>query len=119
MPPIAFLRCGVALFAIAFATGLVRAEAPSTPTFEKDIRPLFKAHCFECHGDGAKLRGGLDLRLRRLAVEGGDTGPALEPGKADKSLLVERVRSGEMPPGKRKLTKDEIGVLERWIAAGA
>jgi mono/diheme cytochrome c family protein len=94
----------------------VRAQEPVT--FEKHVRPLLKAHCFECHGEGAKLKGDLDLRLRRTMIAGGTTGPALQPGKPD-ALLLKRVRSQEMPPGKRKLTKDEIALLERWIAGGA
>ncbi len=99
------------------AAGPVRADEPVS--FEKHVRPLLKAHCFECHGEGAKLKGGLDVRLRRTMVAGGDTGPALVPGRPGDSLLLHRVRGGEMPPGKRKLTKDETALLERWIAGGA
>ena len=95
------------------------ARADEPVTFEKHVRPLLKAHCFECHGEGTKLKGNLDLRLRRTMVAGGANGPAVLPAKAADSLLLNRVKAGEMPPGKRKLTKDEIGVLERWIAAGA
>ena len=51
-------------------------------TFEKDIRPILKAHCFDCHGEGEKLKGGLDLRLRRLMLKGGDDGPVMVPGQA-------------------------------------
>jgi hypothetical protein len=40
-------------------------------------------------------------------------------GKPDESLLIERVTSGEMPPGKKKLTAAEIEVLRKWIAGGA
>ena len=88
-------------------------------TFETHIRPLLKAHCVECHGDGAKPKGSLDLRLKRLLLEGGNTGPALVAHKPGESLLIQRVKKGDMPPGKRKLTADEIALIERWIAAGA
>src|SRR6266540_2946781 len=56
------------------------ASAASS-TFEKDIRPILKAHCFDCHGEGEKLNGGLDLRLRRLMLKGGDEGAVIVPGK--------------------------------------
>ena len=95
------------------------AEVPRPPGFNANVRPILKAYCFECHGEGEKLKAGLDLRLRRFVLRGGETGPAVVEGKADKSLLLERVVSGEMPPGKKKLTTAEIDTLRRWIAAGA
>lgn len=54
--------------ALSAAVGLLllasgRAVAAAPLTFEKDIRPILKAHCFDCHGEGEKLKGGLDLRL--------------------------------------------------------
>src|SRR6185369_2292637 len=67
------------------------SSSPSTLTFEQHIRPILKAHCFDCHGEGEKLKGGLDLRLRRLIVTGGESGPAIVPGNPDKSLLVDLI----------------------------
>src|SRR5262249_26220168 len=87
--------------------------------FEDQIRPILKAHCFECHGEGKKLKGGLDVRLRRLVEKGGESGPALKVGKHQDSLLFKRVASKEMPPGKKKLTADEIALIGRWIDEGA
>lgn len=115
-----FMKHAVAALCASLAVlASSQAIAQDAISFEREVRPLLKAHCFECHGEGAKLKGGLDLRLRRLLVEGGDSGPALVPGKSDKSLIVEQVRSQQMPPGKRKLTTDEIAVLAKWIDAGA
>ncbi|HZZ78235.1 MAG TPA: PSD1 and planctomycete cytochrome C domain-containing protein, partial [Gemmataceae bacterium] len=109
----------VALVATLLISVVLHAQETKTVSFEKQVRPLLKAHCFECHGDTAKPKGGLDVRLARLLIAGGKTGAAVVPGKAHASLLIERVRSQEMPPGKRKLTKDEIALLERWIAQGS
>src|SRR5688572_16944506 len=91
----------------------------AAPTFEKDIRPILKAHCFDCHGEGEKLKGGVDLRLQRLMLTGGDNGAVLVPGKPDKSLLFTMVESGEMPRREKKLTAEQIGLIKKWIAAGA
>ena len=88
-------------------------------TFERDIRPIFRAHCFDCHGSQAEVEGGLDLRLVRFLKKGGDSGPAIVPGQPAKSHLLQRVRKGEMPPQDGHLTPDEIDILHRWIAAGA
>ena len=89
------------------------------PTFETQVRPILKAYCFECHGEGEQLKGKLDLRLARLIVKGGATGPAIVRGKPDASLLLKRVRAGEMPPTKKKLGAAEIEVIAKWVAAGA
>lgn len=97
------------------AVGAVEAE----PVFERDVRPILKAHCFHCHGEEPELKGGLDLRLVRLMVTGGDSGSAVEPGDADRSLLWQRVASDEMPAGSKKLTDSEKDLLRRWLAAGA
>ena len=88
-------------------------------TFEKDIRPILKAHCFDCHGEGEKLKGGLDLRLRRLMLQGGDEGPVIVPGKPGKSALFKAVDSGEMPKRDKKLTRDEVALIKKWIDGGA
>src|SRR4051812_11062396 len=89
------------------------------PTFNAHVRPIFKAYCTECHGEAEKPKGGLDLRLRRFVLNGGKSGPVVVPGKPGESPLIEKVRAGDMPPTKKKLTAAEIDILERWIAAGA
>jgi hypothetical protein len=94
-------------------------EPASTPTFENDIRPILRAHCLDCHGAIEEKEGGLDLRLVRLQIAGGDSGPAIAPGDPEASLLLTRIRAGEMPPGDAKVSPNEIDAIERWIAAGA
>lgn len=102
-------------------TGFSTASAASAtpPTYERDIRPIFRAHCFDCHGATDELKGGLDLRLVRFLQKGGESGPAISPGQPNESFLVERIRSGEMPPGEGTVPEDEIAIIEAWIAAGA
>jgi mono/diheme cytochrome c family protein len=91
-----------------------------SPTYETDIRPIFKAHCFQCHGETGEKEGGLDLRLRRFIVKGGESGAAITPGKIGDSLLLERIRSGEMPPDDdKRLSAKNIDRIAAWIAAGA
>lgn len=107
--------------------GLVHAACGESPregdsvavSFERDVRPILKAHCLECHGEGEELEGGLDLRLRRLIRAGGDSGPALVEGQPDESLLLERTISEDMPPGDTKLTAEQLATIRMWIARGA
>src|SRR5204863_900051 len=110
------VRCAIA--SLLVGSGLAfGASAPLT--FEKDIRPILKAHCFECHGEGEKLKGGLDVRLRRLLIKGGEDGAVIVPGTPEKSLLFKLVHSGEMPKREKKLTREEVALIKEWIAAGA
>ncbi|MCA9047237.1 MAG: PSD1 domain-containing protein [Planctomycetaceae bacterium] len=96
-----------------------RASEERVPKFESDVRPILKAHCWHCHGEEPELQGGLDARLVRLLKQGGDSGAAVVPGQHEESLLYERIISGDMPPGKKKLTKTEVQTIVRWIDAGA
>jgi hypothetical protein len=62
----------------------------------------------------------LRVDSRAKLIAGGDSGPAIQPGKPEESLLVEAINySGlEMPPG-GKLKADEIAVLTNWVKLGA
>jgi len=109
--------CNVLLVAI-FVVPVV-ASAETKRTFEADVRPILKAYCFHCHGEDGKTEGNLDVQLVRLLVAGGDSGPALVAGKADDSYLIERLESGEMPPGEKKVSAEELRVVREWIEQGA
>jgi mono/diheme cytochrome c family protein len=94
------------------------AETPKL-TFEHDVRPILKVHCFRCHGDEAEHEGSLDLRLVRLMQAGGDSGPAVVAGKAGESLLVQRIADGEMPPKGSRLPETDLATIRTWIEQGA
>ncbi|MCH2128180.1 MAG: PSD1 and planctomycete cytochrome C domain-containing protein [Pirellulaceae bacterium] len=95
------------------------APDKSPLTFERDIRPIFRAHCFDCHGSTEELRGQLDLRLVRFMKQGGKSGPAIVPGNPAQSYLWQRVHHGEMPPSGQRLPAKALTTLRRWIEAGA
>ena len=101
--------------------GLTEAE---TALFEKKIRPILVEHCYSCHSAAAarvkKLRGGLRLDRRAGLLQGGDTGPAIVPGKPEQSLLLKALRYEEleMPPA-GPLPPAVIADFRTWIARGA
>src|SRR5688500_12969418 len=82
--------------------------------FTERVRPLLESRCISCHG-ADKVKGGLRMDSRDALIKGGDSGPALVPGKPSESLLLQAVlhsrKDLEMPP-KEKLTATEIAVLE-------
>ena len=102
---------------IGLAPSIVMGE--TRRTFEADVRPILKAHCFHCHGEETEKKSGLDVRLARLLVVGGESGPAIVAGKSSESRLVERLVKGEMPPGEAKISAKELGVIRQWIDQGA
>ena len=96
-----------------------KASAPNA-FFENEIRPLLAEHCFKCHGE-KKQKGGLRLDSREAMLKGGDTAPAVVPGKADQSLLIKAISyQGELKmPREGKLSDAKIAKFKRWIDFGA
>ena len=91
--------------------------------FEAKIRPVFVTQCGKCHSSSAaKLRGGLHLDSREGLRRGGDSGPAIVPGRPDESLLIRAIRYSDedlqMPP-KGKLPDAVVADFEAWIRMGA
>ena len=109
------------LVVLFFATALHTADGDESPhvLFEKDVRPILKTHCWQCHGEEEEVKGGLDTRLAQFLLKGGDSGPSVVPGKHAVSLIYQRVVSGEMPPGQKRISPREIDTLAQWIDAGA
>ena len=109
----------IGLLGLAALVAEAGANDPA-PTFEKDVRPILKAHCTLCHGEEAKAKGGVDLRLRRFMDRPTDSGAALiVPGDPEASELVAIVARGEMPKKGHPLPETELAVIRDWIAAGA
>ncbi|MBN8420566.1 MAG: DUF1553 domain-containing protein [Verrucomicrobia bacterium] len=107
--------------ALVLASLTAAANAADMTHFEQRIRPLLIANCIDCHGPD-KQKGGLRLDSRAGWQAGGDSGPALVPGKLADSKLWQAVsyadRDLRMPP-KRKLKDSELADLKSWIESGA
>jgi hypothetical protein len=108
-----------------FASAPVQgADAGKVEFFEKSVRPLLEEHCIECHSAAkGKTKGGLALDNAASTLKGGDTGPAIVVGSAEKSLLLRAVSYKDpdlkMPPENKRLSADQVAVLEQWIQSGA
>ncbi|HSI10075.1 MAG: PSD1 and planctomycete cytochrome C domain-containing protein [Rariglobus sp.] len=122
------------LASVAFfitTTALAGAAGPAAPIsapdlefFETKIRPVLADQCYRCHSSQSeKLRADLNLDTRASTLEGGESGPALVPGKPDDSLLIQAIRYGNpdlrMPPKGNKLPDDVIANFEEWVRRGA
>ncbi len=107
---------------------LTAAEQPLSreglELFEKKVQPLLVENCFKCHShDADKIKGGLVLDSREGALKGGETSPAIVPGKPEESLLIKAIRYTDpdlqMPPKNKKLTAEQIEILTTWVKLGA
>jgi hypothetical protein len=99
-------------------------DAAQVEFFERKVRPTLISACYECHSAEAakndRLKGGLAVDTAAGLRQGGDSGPAIVPGKPDGSLLLLAMRHEnlEMPP-EGKLSDAVIADFSQWIASGA
>ncbi len=114
----------VSLLALLLTSPLF-AQTPDFTFFEQKIRPVLIEHCYACHSADAvknkKLRGGLRLDTAQGLRTGGDSGPAVIPGKIKKGHLLEALRyTGDvkMPP-KKQLPAEVVADFQKWIEMGA
>ena len=94
------------------------AAQDGSPLFTPDVAPILNEHCVVCHGESSP-QAELDARTRDALLAGGKSGPAIVPGNPVESLLLQKVASGAMPIGGKKLASGEVDLLRRWIEGGA
>jgi mono/diheme cytochrome c family protein len=128
-------RAGIAgglALALALCSTRVAADIAVAPAvsnqdlqfFETRIRPVLADRCYKCHSREAdKIKGGLMLDTREGMLHGGDTGPAVTPGKPDDSLIIDAISYRDadlqMPPKGDKLTDQQVADITEWIRRGA
>ncbi len=109
-----------------FLAGAAETAASQYDFFEKRIRPVLVDTCYRCHSSqSGKAKGGLLLDTKAALLKGGDSGPAIVPGKPEESLLIKAIRytdaALQMPPDSAggKLPSESIAAFENWVKAGA
>ncbi len=115
-----FLLSVLWVMALANTSQAASITSAQETFFETEVRPLLADNCFKCHGSRKQEA---ELRLDALAeiLAGGISGPAIQPGQPDKSLLVHVLRHQgkiKMPPD-GKLEERQIEALVQWIQSGA
>lgn len=101
---------------------LCGSHARADEFFVEKIEPIFRSRCLECHSHGGKIKGGLVLDSKPGWERGGDSGPAIIPGNAEGSLLIQAVSHAQkdlrMPP-EEMLPPAEIALLREWVRRSA
>ena len=111
------------LILLALLQVAVGAPVSGEGEYAREIKPLLAEKCISCHG-ALQQEAGLRLDAIQLVRLGGDSGKVLEPGRADRSLILERVKAtgdARMPPeGEGEaLSPAQIRTLSEWLNAGA
>lgn len=123
-------QAAVVVLAVAFAAGLrpsahaqdagrSRAQAPAKVDFAKDVLPLFRQHCIECHGAKKQENG---LRLDRRSSVMKLYSRRVVPGNSANSKVYRRLIGDEfgtqMPP-QGALGAEQVAIVKTWIEQGA
>ena len=111
VPTMGFLRTVGSVLALVSA--LVRPAGAEASEFEDRVRPILEQRCIACHGESPQA--GLSLASPAAILDGGHSGPAIVPGFPDRSLLLAKVVSGQMPVGGDRLPEVEIDAIREWI----
>src|SRR2546423_15096226 len=95
--------------------GVGQGAQPGPPDFSRDIAPLLKKSCGQCHIDSSQ--GKLRLDSAAAVLRGGASGPAIVPGHSEDSLLLKRLlgKSGgpQMPLGGQPLSAANINLIRK------
>jgi hypothetical protein len=108
----------------AFVAGAAELPPPAKRKidFVKDIQPILENRCYECHS-AQKHKAELRWDVKKLALKGGESGPAIIPGKSAESRMVQLVSGMNpdlvMPQKGERLAPEQIGLLRAWIDQGA
>ena len=101
---------------------IANAQKPKAPAvnYYRDIEPIFKENCVSCH-QAAMAAGGLRVDAPENVLQGGASGPAVIPGKAQRSLLYQRltVTTDKRMPPVGALTEEQLAMIRAWINLGA
>ena len=87
------------------------------------VRAIFAHNCYKCHG-AEKVKGELRLDRKNMVFKGGENGPVIIPGNASESEIFKRItlpssHKDRMPSKGKKLSENEIAVINFWIQKGA
>jgi len=116
-------------FGLSLPLGCSMDNAAKLVSFQKDVHPILKAACFECHtapnGEGYK-KVGLSMVTYEDLMKGTKVGPVIIPGQSINSTL-NRLAEGRpgvspsihMPHSKPKLPQEQLAILRQWVDQGA
>jgi hypothetical protein len=108
---------GAALATAALITPRVAAAADATPTFTKDIAPIFQDKCEACHRPDSIAPMSLvtyeDARPWARSIRSRVEARQMPPWSIDKTVGIQKFKND------RSLSEAQIATITKWIDAGA
>ena len=108
------------IFAISL---LLSTSGYAAVDYVQQIKPLLQSQCVKCHG-ATSQKGKLKLDTAAAALNGGEHGASLVPGKSAESLLIQTLEGthaeiSKMPYKRPPLDSAQIALIKQWIDEGA
>jgi hypothetical protein len=123
------------LLGVTFTRTGAREEPVSRDTavsYKEHVTPILQKYCLPCHAEESYNPSELSLDTYALLKKGGKHGASFIEGKPEESLLIQKLadvppfgdrmplqsrrKKSQTPP--RRLTEEEVKVLEEWIVQG-
>ena len=108
-------RVSLGLAALSCALPLIAAD--STPTFSKDVAPIFQAKCDECHHAGTAAPMSLETyaqsRPWAKSIRERVVTRNMPPWHIDKTVGVQHFQND------RSLSGEQVEIIRKWVDAGA
>ena len=112
-----WLTCGLALAAMLLVPGLALAQADAAPTYTKDVAPIFREKCENCHRPGyiapMSLQSYAESRPWARSIKNRVETRQMPPWHIDPAVGIQEFDND------RSLTRDQIDTIVRWVDAGA
>ena len=118
----------VVITVLTTVCSVVAAERPLPRTidFNRDIRPIFSANCYFCHGpDKNKRKADLRLDTKDGLFSVREDRHTVIPDNPDDSELFRRITAADPdvrmpdPKSNKRLSYREIALIRKWIEQGA
>ncbi|HMD37556.1 MAG TPA: hypothetical protein VKH42_21420 [Vicinamibacterales bacterium] len=105
------------MISLLFALAAVAADAPGTPTFTKDVAPIFQDKCEACHRPDSiapmSLKTYAEVRPWARAIRARVADHQMPPWNIDRTVGIQRFKND------RSLSDEQIETIVRWVDAGA
>jgi ankyrin repeat protein len=126
MPNVRLQRNPGTILAILWAClsgATLAAQVPGKVDFARDVQPVFRDHCIECHGPSQQMRGlRLDLRRGAMPNRVGANRASIVPGNSAVSPMYLKLigkQAGLRMPPTGPLSQELIDKVKTWIDQGA